>query len=89
MMAKKLLKEWRLQVALVDRDRRKSKGSHLCMHRGAQKVLVNLTTTDDQTGRLIECVEKRDEQSIEERKSARGTGRPKDEENEGKELEDF
>jgi hypothetical protein len=57
------------------------------MLRGVQKVLENLATTDDQTGRLIECVEERDELTVAERKSAGGTGGPKSAENEREELE--
>jgi hypothetical protein len=87
MMVKKLLKEPSWQVALVDRENRKSAGSHLCMFRGVQKVFVNLATTDDQTGKLIECTEERGESTVEEGKSASTTDGPKNEENEGEELE--
>jgi hypothetical protein len=59
------------------------------MLRGVQKVLAKLATTLDRTGRLIECTEKRDELTVEERKSASGTGRPKSAENEREELEEF
>jgi hypothetical protein len=59
------------------------------MDRGAQKVLVKLTTTLDGTGKVIDCVEKRAESDIERVETASGTGRRKDAENEGIEVEDL
>jgi len=48
-----------------------------------------MTTMLDGTEELIESREKNDETDVEERKSARGTDSPEEEENEGKEVEDI
>ena len=48
-----------------------------------------LTTTQDQTGKLIECRGERGKDDIEERKSARGTAGRKKEEKQGMGLEHF
>ena len=59
------------------------------MDLGAQKVLLHLTTTHDQTERLIECVEKNAEEDVEAPETARGTDSPEQEENEREELEEL
>jgi hypothetical protein len=76
-------------VLPLDRAMTKSEGSQFYVLRGVQKVLENSATTDDRTGRLIECAEKRDEDDVEERKSAGGTDGPKSGENEREVLEKF
>jgi hypothetical protein len=88
-VAKKVLKKVRVSVTWIDRDRRKSEGGQFYVLRGVEKVLEKLATTGDQTGKLIECRRERGEWTVEEGKSARGTGRPKSGENEREELEEF
>jgi len=89
MMLKTMLKEWRLQVTWMDRDKRKSEESQLCMDRGLLFVLVDEKWTLDETGKLIDCAEKRAESDIAKSESASAAGRPKQEENERIELEDL
>ena len=87
MMAKKLLKEPGRQVLPLDRAMTKSEGIYFLCSGGVQKVLENSATTDDHTGRLIECRGKRGESTVEERKSASTTDGPKSGENEREVLE--
>jgi len=89
MMANKVLKEWGWQVLPVDRTMMKSEGGQFYVLRGVQKVFENSATTDDHTGRLIECAEKRGEWTDEERKSASTTDGPKSGENEREVLEEL
>ena len=84
-----MLKEPSGQVLPLDRAMTKSEGGQIYVLRGVEKVFENSATTDDQTGRLIECRGKRGELTVEEGKSASTTDGPKSGENEGIELEEL
>jgi hypothetical protein len=89
MMGKKVLKKVRVSVTWIDRKMTKSEGVYFLCAGGLQKVFENSATTDDRTGELIECTEKRGESTVAERKSASGTDGPKRAENEREVLEKF